>query len=198
MKLVRTFLILAFRTWQQTQFNLIQFILYIPISQITNYTDDIPVPGPHIGSGKTPQKSIQNSFTGKKGKKPSGEQQRRIPLSRMDRRIDVMWPEGTELQSYINTSNAPRFFNFSSVMRGKCPPVFLCACRLEFEIVTLENEESLISAKEQVLRERLKETELSIEDLQKVWRTWTLENLFQNPLGASRVTNLWLWKKRKA
>ncbi|KAK9532767.1 hypothetical protein VZT92_010135 [Zoarces viviparus] len=39
--------------------------------------------------------------------------------------------------------------------------------RLEFEIGTLENEESLISAKEQVLRERLKETERSIEDLQK-------------------------------
>ncbi|TNN86336.1 Paralemmin-2 [Liparis tanakae] len=43
----------------------------------------------------------------------------------------------------------------------------LLISRLEFEIVTLENEESLISAKEQVLRERLKETERSIEDLQK-------------------------------
>uniref|UniRef100_A0A8C9XC28 Palm2 and akap2 fusion n=1 Tax=Sander lucioperca TaxID=283035 RepID=A0A8C9XC28_SANLU len=39
--------------------------------------------------------------------------------------------------------------------------------RLESEIGTLENEESQISAKEQVLRERLKETERSIEDLQK-------------------------------
>nr|XP_020465429.1 paralemmin-2 [Monopterus albus] len=39
--------------------------------------------------------------------------------------------------------------------------------RLEHEIGTLESEESKISAKEQVLRERLKETELSIEDLQK-------------------------------
>ncbi|XP_068429508.1 palm2 and akap2 fusion isoform X2 [Clinocottus analis] len=39
--------------------------------------------------------------------------------------------------------------------------------RLEFEISTLEDEESQISAKEQVLRERLKETERSIEDLQK-------------------------------
>ncbi|XP_061654976.1 PALM2-AKAP2 fusion protein isoform X2 [Phyllopteryx taeniolatus] len=39
--------------------------------------------------------------------------------------------------------------------------------RLESEISTLENEESQISAKEQVLRERLKETERSIEDLQK-------------------------------
>lgn len=41
-------------------------------------------------------------------------------------------------------------------------------CRLESEIGALENEESQISAKEQVLRARLKETERSIEDLQKV------------------------------
>lgn len=40
--------------------------------------------------------------------------------------------------------------------------------RLESEIILLENEESQISAKEQVLRERLRETESSIEDLQKV------------------------------
>uniref|UniRef100_A0A1A8GGD1 A-kinase anchor protein 2 n=2 Tax=Nothobranchius korthausae TaxID=1143690 RepID=A0A1A8GGD1_9TELE len=39
--------------------------------------------------------------------------------------------------------------------------------RLESEIGALESEESQISAKEQVLRERLKETECSIEDLQK-------------------------------
>uniref|UniRef100_A0A4W4E1D0 Palm2 and akap2 fusion n=1 Tax=Electrophorus electricus TaxID=8005 RepID=A0A4W4E1D0_ELEEL len=39
--------------------------------------------------------------------------------------------------------------------------------RLESEIGLLENEESQISAKEQVLRERLRETEHSIEDLQK-------------------------------
>ncbi|XP_040012660.1 A-kinase anchor protein 2 isoform X2 [Xiphias gladius] len=39
--------------------------------------------------------------------------------------------------------------------------------RLESEIGALESEESQISAKEQVLRERLKETERSIEDLQK-------------------------------
>lgn len=44
----------------------------------------------------------------------------------------------------------------------------LCFCRLESEICLLENEESQISAKEQVLRERLRETERSIEDLQKV------------------------------
>lgn len=41
-------------------------------------------------------------------------------------------------------------------------------CRLESEIGALEQEESQISAKEQVLRERLKETERSIQDLQKV------------------------------
>ncbi|XP_058645812.1 A-kinase anchor protein 2 isoform X5 [Onychostoma macrolepis] len=39
--------------------------------------------------------------------------------------------------------------------------------RLESEICLLEDEESQISAKEQVLRERLRETERSIEDLQK-------------------------------
>ncbi|XP_028318168.1 palm2 and akap2 fusion isoform X2 [Gouania willdenowi] len=39
--------------------------------------------------------------------------------------------------------------------------------RLESEIGALESEESQISAKEQVLRQRLKETERSIEDLQK-------------------------------
>ncbi|XP_073730088.1 palm2 and akap2 fusion isoform X7 [Misgurnus anguillicaudatus] len=39
--------------------------------------------------------------------------------------------------------------------------------RLESEICLLENEESQISAKEQVLREKLRETERSIEDLQK-------------------------------
>lgn len=44
----------------------------------------------------------------------------------------------------------------------------LSACRLESEISALESEESQISAKEQVLRQRLKETERSIEDLQKV------------------------------
>jgi len=47
-----------------------QFILYSPFSQITNLPQralqsvhiDIPVPGPHIGSGKTPKQP----FTGKK------------------------------------------------------------------------------------------------------------------------------------
>jgi len=60
--------------------------LYSPFSQITNLSQsalqsvhiDIPVPEPHIGSGKTPK----YPFTGKekKGKKPSGEHQKRIPL----------------------------------------------------------------------------------------------------------------------
>lgn len=45
---------------------------------------------------------------------------------------------------------------------------YFCVSRLESEIGALESEESQISAKEQVLRERLKETERSIEDLQKV------------------------------
>ncbi|KAM4808473.1 paralemmin-1 [Rhinophrynus dorsalis] len=39
--------------------------------------------------------------------------------------------------------------------------------RLEQDIERLESEESLISAKEQILREKLKETEISFEDLQK-------------------------------
>lgn len=48
--------------------------------------------------------------------------------------------------------------------------LFVCFClhSLESDIGELESEESQISAKEQVLRERLKETERSIEDLQKV------------------------------
>ncbi|XP_073405785.1 paralemmin-1-like isoform X1 [Dendrobates tinctorius] len=39
--------------------------------------------------------------------------------------------------------------------------------RIEQDIVQLESEESLISAKEQILREKLKETEISLVDLQK-------------------------------
>jgi len=37
-------------------------------------------PWPYIWSGKTPKKKEKKTFTGKKSKKPSGEQQRRIPL----------------------------------------------------------------------------------------------------------------------
>ncbi|KAI3361654.1 hypothetical protein L3Q82_002018 [Scortum barcoo] len=47
------------------------------------------------------------------------------------------------------------------------PHYLFGSTRLESEIGALESEESQISAKEQVLRERLKETERSIEDLQK-------------------------------
>uniref|UniRef100_A0AAY5EE65 Palm2 and akap2 fusion n=1 Tax=Electrophorus electricus TaxID=8005 RepID=A0AAY5EE65_ELEEL len=47
--------------------------------------------------------------------------------------------------------------------------------RLESEIGLLENEESQISAKEQVLRERLRETEHSIEDLQKVRSVYAMK-----------------------
>lgn len=44
--------------------------------------------------------------------------------------------------------------------------------RLEQEIGKLECEESQISAKEQIILEKLKETEKSFEDLQKVsWKT---------------------------
>jgi len=45
----------------------IQFIVHSPKSQIYNlYTYDIPVPGPHIGSGETPPKKLKNTFRGEK------------------------------------------------------------------------------------------------------------------------------------
>jgi len=50
---------------------------------------DIPVSKPHIGSGKTPKQP----FRGKKGRNLQ-ESNRGGSLSRMDRRIDVMCPEG--------------------------------------------------------------------------------------------------------
>jgi len=40
---------------------------------------------------------------GKKGRKPSGEQQRRIPLPRWTEAIDVMW---TDEQSYRVTTHS--------------------------------------------------------------------------------------------
>lgn len=53
--------------------------------------------------------------------------------------------------------------------------LFLCVCaclyvfhRLEQEIQKLESEESQISAKEQIILEKLKETEKSLDNLQKV------------------------------
>lgn len=67
------------------------------------------------------------------------------------------------------------FSRSQSLIRSRIVPssgvmqsVFYVFYRLESEIGALEQEESQISAKEQVLRERLKETERSIEDLQKV------------------------------
>lgn len=54
--------------------------------------------------------------------------------------------------------------------------LFLCVCaclyvfhRLEQEIQKLESEESQISAKEQIILEKLKETEKSFDNLQKVF-----------------------------
>jgi len=68
-------------------FNLIQFILFCIAqnhklsSELYNlYTYNIPVSGPHIGSEKTPKKQKKLFHRGKKGNKPPGEQQRRIPL----------------------------------------------------------------------------------------------------------------------
>lgn len=46
--------------------------------------------------------------------------------------------------------------------------------RLEQEIQTLESEESQISAKEQIILEKLKETEKSFKDFQKVKKTNTI------------------------
>jgi len=52
-----------------------------------------------MSQGKLP-KNIKKPFTVKKAKKPSGEQQRRIPLPGLTDPIDVMCTEGiiTELQ----------------------------------------------------------------------------------------------------
>lgn len=66
------------------------------------------------------------------------------------------------------TENRLKSLHEPNIPNRNLSPVFLCVYRLESEIGALESEESQISAKEQVLRERLKETERSIEDLQKV------------------------------
>jgi len=57
-------------------FHSIQFILYSSFSQLTNVSQsalqslhiDIPVPGPHIGSGTTPQKIEKTLSQRKKGR----------------------------------------------------------------------------------------------------------------------------------
>jgi len=71
------------------QHNSIQSILHSPISQISEFasegfkicthTTSLSQDLLHIGSGKKPR-NRKKPFTGKKGKKPSGEQQRRISL----------------------------------------------------------------------------------------------------------------------
>jgi len=74
-------------------FNSIQFILYSPISQITNLPQKA-LQSVHIPRSPSDQEKLprnRNKLSqGKKGKKPSGEQQRRIPLPA----IDVMCTEG--------------------------------------------------------------------------------------------------------
>jgi len=92
---------------------LIQFILYRPELHIflrglyNLYTYDIPVPGPHLGSGKTP-KNKTKTFTKEKMKKPSGEQQRRIPLPGWTEIIDVMC---TDEQRYRDTTHSMNMTN---------------------------------------------------------------------------------------
>jgi hypothetical protein len=53
--------------------------------------------------------------------------------------------------------------------------------RLEQEIQALESEESQISAKEQIILEKLKETEKSFKDLQKVKQKEKKKQSFSNP-----------------
>lgn len=50
--------------------------------------------------------------------------------------------------------------------------------RLEQEIQALESEESQISAKEQIILEKLKETEKSFKDFQKVKETNVTSQLY--------------------
>jgi len=86
--------------------------VYSSISQITNVAQralqsvHIRHPWPltfHIESEKTPKKYFLKTFTGKKKWRTLQESNRGGPLSRMDRTIDVMWPEGiiTELHKHI-------------------------------------------------------------------------------------------------
>ena len=95
----------------QTLFNSIQFILYSPKSQIqiclwglnSLYTYDIPVPGPHIGSGKTPPKKISGKTLSqgkKRGEETWGRATEEDPSPRMDRsnRCHVYRINVTELQ----------------------------------------------------------------------------------------------------
>jgi len=63
------------------KFNSIHFIFYSPKSQITNSPQkDLQSVQIWHPCPRTSHRIRKKSFTGKKGKKPSGEQQRRIPL----------------------------------------------------------------------------------------------------------------------
>lgn len=60
--------------------------------------------------------------------------------------------------------------------------------RLEQEIQALESEESQISAKEQIILEKLKETEKSFKDLQKVKKTNAISpNYIHGGVGTSEL-----------
>ena len=60
--------------------------------------------------------------------------------------------------------------------------------RLEQEIQALESEESQISAKEQIILEKLKETEKSFKDFQKVQKTSGISlNLIHREVSTSEL-----------
>jgi len=97
-------------SWMIILLNSIQFILYSTISQITNLPQRAfqfvhirhPWPLTSHRIRKNSQKIEKTLSQGKKGKKPSGEQQR--ILSRMDRRIDVMCTD----MRYVIMTSSPR------------------------------------------------------------------------------------------
>jgi len=66
------------------QYNLIQSILYSPLSQITNLPkralQSVHIQHPCPRTSHWIRKNSPQISQGKKGKKPSGKQQRRIPL----------------------------------------------------------------------------------------------------------------------
>lgn len=71
--------------------------------------------------------------------------------------------------------------------------------RLEREIQALESEESQISAKEQIILEKLKETEKSFKDFQKVKETNVISvNYTRGELSTSKMVPVgeeasWCW-----
>jgi len=77
------------------------------------YTYDIPNLGPHIGSGKFPQKVKKKTFMGKKGRKPSGEQQRRIPI--------LGWTEAIDEEAEFVMCNGERRGDRCSVYHKTSP-----------------------------------------------------------------------------